>query len=87
MGIYATQDDLIIHQKAGNLDFQQNNDLLFEKTKNWLELLHFKNEQIEFYNTMVFNEILGEFWAELLSKNLEISTSKIAFITLLCLHI
>ncbi len=51
----------------------------FEKAKNWLELLHSKNQEIEIYNKLVFNELLGEFWAKLLSKNIENAVSKKAF--------
>lgn len=79
LGIYASQDELIIHKKVGNMDFEKNNESFFEKSKSWLELLHSKNQEIEIYNKMVFNELLGEFWAELLSKNIELPISKKAF--------
>jgi glycosyltransferase involved in cell wall biosynthesis len=79
LGIYANQDELIIHKKIGNMDFEKNNESFFEKAKNWLELLHSKNQEIEIYNKLVFNELLGEFWAELLSKNIENPASKKAF--------
>ncbi|PIY07896.1 MAG: glycosyl transferase [Flexibacter sp. CG_4_10_14_3_um_filter_32_15] len=79
LGIYANQDELIIHKKIGNMDFEQNNESFFETAKNWLELLHSKNQEIEIYNKMVFNNLLGEFWAELLSQNIELSISKKAF--------
>ncbi|WP_338768510.1 glycosyltransferase [Bernardetia sp. ABR2-2B] len=79
LGIYANQDELILHKKIGNMDFKQNNESFFEKVKNWLELLNSKNEKIEVYNKIVFNNLLGEFWAELLSKNIELSITKKAF--------
>ena len=81
LGVYANQDELQIHKKVGNMDFEKNNESFFEKAKIWLELLHAKNEEIEVYNKMVFNELLGEFWAELLSQNIELSISKKAFYT------
>lgn len=79
LGIYANQDELIIHKRIGNMNFEQNDKSFFEKAKTWLELLHSKNQEIEIYNKLVFNELLGEFWAELLSKNIELSSSKKAF--------
>ncbi len=79
LGIYPDQEDLHIHKKVGNMDFDKNNKLFFEKAKNWLELLYSKNEQVEIYNKMAFNEILGDFWAELLSTNIELATAKKSF--------
>ena len=79
LGIYANKDELIIHKKIGNMDFEKNDDSFFEKTKTWLELLHSKNQEIEIYNKLVFNELLGEFWAELISTNIELPASKKAF--------
>ena len=78
LGIYANQDELIIHEKIGNMNFETTASF-FEKAKSWLELLHSKNEEIEVYNKLVFNELLGEYWAELLSKTLHLSSSKKAF--------
>ncbi len=79
LGIYANEYDLQIHKKVGNMNFEQNNESFFGKSQKWLELLYTKNQEIEIYNKLVFNELLGEFWAELLSKNIEISTAKKAF--------
>ncbi len=79
LGIYVSQEELTIHKKIGNMDFEENHESFFEKSKNWLELLQKKNEEVEIYNKLVFNELLGEFWAELLSKNIELSLSKKAF--------
>ncbi|WP_375559390.1 glycosyltransferase family 2 protein [Bernardetia sp. OM2101] len=79
LGIYANQDELLIHKRIGNMDFEQNNEFFFEKVKAWLELLHKKNEEIEIYNKLVFNELLGEFWAELLSKTIELPIAKTEF--------
>ena len=79
LGMYANQNDLEIHKKIGNMAFAANNLSFFEKAKVWLELLHSKNQEIEIYNKRVFNELLGEFWAELLSTNIELTSSKKAF--------
>ncbi|WP_338812357.1 glycosyltransferase [Bernardetia sp. Wsw4-3y2] len=79
LGIYANQDELIIHKKIGNMDFEQNNISFFEKVQHWLELLHSKNQEIEIYNKLVFNDLLGEYWAELLSKNIDLPISKKEF--------
>lgn len=79
LGIYANQGELIIHKKIGNMDFEKNNEFFFEKAKNWLELLHSENEETEIYNKMVFNELLGELWAELLSANIELTIAKKEF--------
>lgn len=79
LGIYATQEELIIHKKIGNMDVEENNETFFIQAKDWLELLHTKNQKIRFYKTLVFNDLLGEFWAEILSKNIDLSLAKDAF--------
>ncbi|WP_291726106.1 glycosyltransferase family 2 protein [Bernardetia sp.] len=79
LGVYATPDELKTHTKIGNMNFEVNNKVFFEKAKNWLELLHTKNQRIRVYKTLVFNELLGEYWAELLSKNIDLDLAKESF--------
>ena len=74
LGIEPTDEELIIHRKAGNYVFEHSVDFLTQ-TYHWLNKLLKANNQRKKYEPQYFNSVLADIWFNTVSFNHELGWS------------